>query len=72
MQGTRFNPWSENQIPHAATKSLQLKIPCAASKTWCSQILKKKKEGMQGNCSLEAKGNKLLVDRTQLEQPNKY
>ncbi|KAB0363534.1 hypothetical protein FD754_007690, partial [Muntiacus muntjak] len=34
----------ENQIPHVTTKSLQLKIPCAASKTWCSQILKKRRK----------------------------
>ena len=34
-KGFRFNPWSGNQILHAATKSLH-----ATPKTWCSQINK--------------------------------
>ena len=34
-RGPRFDPWSENQIPHASTKNLHAanikKIPCAAT-----------------------------------------
>ena len=34
-RGPRFDPWSENQIPHAATKNSRTanikKIPCAAT-----------------------------------------
>ena len=43
-RGPRFDPWSGNWIPHAATKSLH-----AAAETWHSQITKfreKKKEVM--------------------------
>ena len=36
-RGPRFDPWSENEIPHAATK---MEDPGAASKTWHHQINK--------------------------------
>ena len=36
MRGHKFDPWSGNQILHAATK-----IPQAATKTWNSRINKK-------------------------------
>ena len=39
--GPGFNPWSENWIPHAATKSLYAATKClhAVTKTQCSQTL---------------------------------
>ena len=39
-RGPRFDPWSGNWIPYAATKSSDayLKILHAATKTWCSKI----------------------------------
>ena len=42
-RGPRFNPWSRNQGPHAATERAcvpqpSLKVPHAITKTWHSQI----------------------------------
>ena len=41
-QGPRFDPWSENEIPHATTKEPtgHDEDQCASMKTWCSQINK--------------------------------
>ena len=42
-QNTGFNPWSGNKIPHAALRvyMLQVKILCAGTKAWSSQIINK-------------------------------
>ena len=45
-RGPGFDPWSENEIPHVATKSSQ--IPHASSKNWSNQINKYfKKDNLQ-------------------------
>ena len=40
-RGPRFNRWSGNRsyIPQLRARMPQLKIPQAATKTWCSQIV---------------------------------
>ena len=44
-RGPRFDPWSGNQIPRAATKSLytaikkKKKIPCATTKTSAAKLI---------------------------------
>jgi len=43
-RGLRFDPWSGNKVSHATTKDFvslnSKKIPCATTKTQCSQINK--------------------------------